>query len=514
MTSRGKSDQTAKQTKAVQTLRSKVTLYRWTAGTIVWIVLLFTSGCNFPVSTPTQRPSPSQSPTAGLKLVSASGSPTWTPFLPSKPTAITPSPASLTSTPPSPSLTPTFSFGTWPPPDYGNPGHAQETAIPPAAPPLGGRETVNFLLIGSDRRAVSFRTDTLVVVSIRPRDQSVSMISIPRDLYVYIPGWKMQRINTAYQRGEMARYPGGGAQLLKDTVAYNLGIHIDHIAMVEFNGFRQIVDTLGGIDVPLVCTFTDWHIINPAISDQYESNWALYSIGPGVVHMDGDLALWYARSRKRSNDFDRGRRQQEVLRAIFNQGIRFNVIPKLPSLYSQLSHTAITDLSLNNLIELAPLAYNLSLPHIRSYYINKSYVTAWRTPGGASVLLPNQNAIQQLVAEAMAPPDLNETINWSSTIEIWNGTQRIDLDALAAERLHYIGYDTILSPENHQVYAQTLLINFTPDQDPHRSARLLSSLGISPSNLISSPNPESPSAYRLILGTDYNPCFDPAHLIH
>ena len=141
----------------------------------------------------------------------------------------------------------------------------------------------------------------------------------------------MQRINTAYQQGELTGYPGGGAQLLKDTVAYNLGIHIDHIAMVEFNGFRQIVDTLGGIDVPLVCAFTDWHIIDPNKSDQIEDNWALFTLGPGVVHMDGDLALWYTRSRMRSSDFDRGRRQQEVLRAIFNQGIRLNVIPKLPN---------------------------------------------------------------------------------------------------------------------------------------------------------------------------------------
>jgi LCP family protein required for cell wall assembly len=478
----------------------------WLVFSTLSLLLISVCSCNFPVSTPTGTPNPG--------LVSNSGSPTRTPFFPSEPTAITPSPAALTSTPPSPSLTPTFSFGTWPPPYFGNPGPAQVTAIPAAFPPLSGMETVNFLLLGSDRRALSFRTDTLVVVSFRPRDQSVSLISIPRDLYVYIPGWKMQRINTAYQQGELSSYPGGGAQLLKDTVGYNLGIHIDHIAMVEFNGFRQIVETLGGIDVPLVCAFTDWHIIDPTKSDQNEDNWALFTIGPGVVHMDGELALWYARSRMRSSDFDRGRRQQEVLRAIFNQSIRLNVIPKLPELYDQLSHTVITDLSLNNLLELAPLAYNLSLPHIRSYYINKSYVYGWRTPTGAAVLLPNQNAILQLVAEAMAPPDENETTNWNTTVEIWNGTQTKNLDALAAERLHYTGFETTLSPADHQENTQTFLYDFSPDQDPHRSAKLLYSIGIPPANLISTPNPESPSAYRLILGTDFNPCFDPAHLIH
>lgn len=324
----------------------------------------------------------------------------------------------------------------------------------------------------------------------------------------------MQRINTAYQRGEMVNYPGGGGQLLKDTVRHNLGIHIDHVAMVDFNGFRQIVDTLGGIEVPLVCAFTDWHIINPNISDQYRSNWALYTIGPGVVHMDGDLALWYARSRLRSSDFDRGRRQQEVLRAIFNQVVNLNVIPKLPSLYNQLSHTLVTDLSLGDLIALAPLAYDLSPPHIRSYYINKSYVTGWRTPGGAAVQLPNHAAIQQLVAEAMAPPDEYETTNWSTTVEVWNGTHTPNLDVLAAERLHYTGFETILSPADHQEYNQTMLYDFTPGLDPNQSAKLLHSLGLPPANLISNPDPANPGAYRLILGTDYNPCFDPAQLIH
>jgi len=85
---------------------------------------------------------------------------------------------------------------------------------------------------------------------------------------------------------------------------------------------------------------------------------------------------------------------------------------------------------------------------------------------------------------------------------------------LAAERLHYTGFETTLSPADDQENAQTFLYDFTPDQDPHRSAKLLYSLGIPPANLISSPNPESPSAYRLILGTDFNPCFDPALLIH
>src|SRR5215510_4343057 len=87
-----------------------------------------------------------------------------------------------------------------------------------------GQDTVNFLLIGSDKRSgTSFRTDTMVIVILRPNDGQVSLISIPRDLWVSIPGWENQRINTAYQHGISVDYPGGGPGLLKDTILYNLG---------------------------------------------------------------------------------------------------------------------------------------------------------------------------------------------------------------------------------------------------------------------------------------------------
>ncbi len=169
-----------------------------------------------------------------------------------------------------------------------------------------GQETVNFLLIGSDRRpGGSFRTDTMVIAILRPNDGQVSLISIPRDLWVYIPDWQNQRINTAYQHGISVGYPGGGPGLLKDTIQYNLGIRIDHTAMVEFDGFQRIVDTLGGVDVPVSCPYTDWRLIDPSLDPENENNWELYTTGPGLIHMDGDLALWYARSRQKSSDFDR-----------------------------------------------------------------------------------------------------------------------------------------------------------------------------------------------------------------
>ncbi|HZD55821.1 MAG TPA: LCP family protein [Anaerolineales bacterium] len=374
---------------------------------------------------------------------------------------------------------------------------------------------INFLLIGSDRRAASFRTDTLIIVSVRPRQHLVTLISIPRDLYIYIPGWKMQRINTAYLHGETINYPGGGPGLLKETIRYNLGIEIDHMAMVEFDGFQQIVDTLGGIDVPLACPFTDWHIKNPKRSDQDPDNWQLYTIGPGVVHMDGDLALWYARSRLRSSDFDRGRRQQEVLRAIYARALQLNVIPRLPKLYKQLHAAVTTNLSLDDMLGLAPLVVNLGGQHrIRSFYINKQVVTPWVTSSGAAVQLPKKRALRDLIQEAMSSPNEDETQHLTTLVEVRNGSANPGWDILAAERLNYAGFPTRISEFDQDDHHRSFVYDFTPGQDAELSAALLEALGLPSSSLIANPDSESSVQYRLVLGDDYNPCFNPADFLH
>jgi LCP family protein required for cell wall assembly len=384
--------------------------------------------------------------------------------------------------------------------------------VPPAAPLVGGEGTVNFILIGSDRRTSSYRTDAMILLSIRPRERLVTMISIPRDLFVYIPGWTMQRINTAYQRGELTGYPGGGPGLLKDTVRYNLGVRVDHFALVEFEGFQEIIDTLGGIDLPLTCPYTDWHIKNPKRSIEDPENWKLLTVGPGVVHMDGELALWYARSRLRSSDFDRGRRQQEVLRAIYARGLSLDVIPRLPELYAQFSQAVESDVSLDGVLELAPLASSLGSARVRSYYINRTVVTSWRTPQNAAVLLPKQEELQALIREGMTPVQENQPQARDDTVEIWNGTNNAGWDVLAAERLHYAGYATQIGAADHHEHSQTVLYDLSAAQDPERAAHLLSSLGLPDSSLIASPDPSSAFPYRLVLGEDYQPCFDPSGL--
>jgi polyisoprenyl-teichoic acid--peptidoglycan teichoic acid transferase len=380
--------------------------------------------------------------------------------------------------------------------------------------PLEGQETVNFLLIGSDRRpGGSFRTDTMVMALLRPKEGQVSLISIPRDLWVYIPDYGNQRINTAYQQGELSGYPGGGPGLLKATILYNLGVEIHHTAMVEFDGFRHIIDTLGGIDVPVACPYTDWRLIDPSYNPELEANWWLYTVGPGVIHMDGDLALWYARSRMRSSDFDRGRRQQETLRSIYQRVLQTGTITRLPALYRDLTGIVQTDITLSEMLQLAVYAPNLTNADFRSYYIRPPLVSAWTTEGGASVQLPNEALMTAMLQEAMAPSQ-RAVERQSIVIEIQNGTPYDGWDQLAASRLNYAGFDTLISPADRRDYGYSTLLDLNAATDANRNNTILSVLGLPVANLAVIPDANSPVHYRLVLGADYNPCFRPEQLSH
>ncbi len=477
------------------------------------IAAFLLAGCGMTASTDLNQPFP-------FVTVAPNASPTPTPFqpIPWTPTTLYAQDGTLltqpvidsapsTSTPPAPTLTPAPTI---------DPNLLINTVAP--QPTIdsqilnNGEETVNFLLIGSDQRhGASFRTDTMVVAILRPNEGQVSLISIPRDLWVSIPGSENQRINTAYENGELNGYPGGGAGLLKDTIQYNLGIRIDHTALVDFDGFRQIVDTLGGVDVPVSCPYTDWRLIDPTFNPELEANWNLYTVSPGVIHMDGDLALWYARSRQKSSDFDRGRRSQEVLRALFNHALQTNTLTRIPELYNNFRDSVDTDLGLGDLLQLSLYAPKMTNADIRSYYIRPPYVDSWITDQGAYVLLPNQELLSQLLTEALSAS--TKTVERQTIkIDVMNGTSVAGYETLASNRLNYAGYETHIIQSDRQDYAYSVFIDKTAAQDRSTSNPILNVMGLTHGSLIPAPDANSSANYLLILGYDYQPCFRPESL--
>ncbi|MFH1446228.1 MAG: LCP family protein [Chloroflexota bacterium] len=241
-----------------------------------------------------------------------------------------------------------------------------------------------FMLLGSDYRPqMGYRTDVILLVAVNTQKGSISLLSFPRDLWVYIPGWEMQRINTAQ--------PYGGFELLGDTLEENFGFRPDNYAMVDFEGFKQIIDTLGGVDVKAEKAMTDR-------CDFTSSGWC--TVEPGTMHMDGAFALWYVRARYNSSDFDRTRRAQEVIQAVLKKTISIQTLLNSSELIDILNQSLETDVRLGDMLSLVTNFGSLTEDGaIHTYAIGPNEATGWITPGGANVLLPDYPAIHQILLQ-------------------------------------------------------------------------------------------------------------------
>ena len=311
---------------------------------------------------------------------------TATPFQPSPPTPTWLPTMTLlppTKAPP----TPTQVFQGWG--DFPGPSEASFLPIPPPVGRLPQPEgQVNILLLGSDQRPGDggFRTDTILLLSLNPIKETASLTSFPRDLYVYIPGWTMQRVNTAHAHG--------GFETSAMTFEYNFGIRPDHFVMINFWSFVQVIDSLDGIDVNVAVGLGD-----------HRDGYGYYFIPAGLNHMDGETALWYVRSRYTTSDFDRTRRQQEILQATYARLLSLNGVSRAPELFKIYMNNVTTDLQFSDVASLIPLAAKLTdTSLIQRYYIGREHVTGWVTPTGAQVLLPNRDAVLSVMRQAVSSP--------------------------------------------------------------------------------------------------------------
>jgi LCP family protein required for cell wall assembly len=344
--------------------------FKWKPNQLSLIILIsiVVTSCSIPALSLIQRAPPSGYPIA--LMVSASGATqTPTPFQPLDPTP-TYIPTAVPTLPPTPT----------PESDSNSPGYNQ---------PAGVRgfpdNQINILVLGSDQRIDEggFRTDTIILVSINTTAKKVSMVSFPRDLWVYIPGWSYERINTAMFHG--------GFDLMASTLEYNFGVKPKYYILVNFSAFEEIIATLGGIDVEVAQEFRDqyWNKKNKTIP-------------AGTVHMDEAIALWYARARKSTNDFDRERRQQEVLQAVAKKILSVDALENAKDLYEIYIANVTTNLTWTEITPLIPLTVHLKdLSEIQRYVIGPGEVYDWITPGGAMVLLPRQDMIIALLKQAL-----------------------------------------------------------------------------------------------------------------
>lgn len=267
--------------------------------------------------------------------------------------------------------------------------------------PWDGQSRFTVLLMGLDRRpgetGLAYRTDTLLLVSIDPISQAIGILSIPRDLYVEMPGYsEMQRVNSPMVYGEI-RQPGYGPVLAMQTVQYNLGIRVHDYIAVDFNAFIALVDAIGGIDIKV-----DYPISDPQYPDMYYGYDPFY-ITAGQHHLDGKTALKYARTRHGDSDFERAKRQQQVLYAVRDRVFDLNLLPRLivqaPTLLGSLKDNVYTGMSVEPMIKLAWYLKDIPRENIRTGVIDSKYTITWTTPQGAQVEIPNRRNIGQLMVE-------------------------------------------------------------------------------------------------------------------
>jgi LCP family protein required for cell wall assembly len=205
---------------------------------------------------------------------------------------------------------------------------------------------------------------------------------------VTIPGYGEQRLNTVMQLG--------GFQLLADTLQTNFGVYPTEYAMIDLEGFLKVIDVLGGVTID-----TEYATADACDSSLDTDGWC--EVGPGVITLDSDWALWYVRARYNSSDFDRMRRTQEVVKAAMKKVLSPTGVTKIPSLMRIYESEVESNVSTDNIFPLIRLAIGFdSSSNIRHYSIGPDQVTPWITPQGANVLIPDTAAIQALIQDALS----------------------------------------------------------------------------------------------------------------
>ena len=397
-----------------------------------------------------------------------------------------------------------------------SPPSNEDARAAPTVADIGDRRFLNILLLGldqrDDERGVPTRSDSMIVVSIDQANKRAAMISLPRDMWVQIPGYADNRINVANFLGDAYKYPGGGPALAKKTVEANFGLKIDYYARINFRGFEKVVDTLGGIDV---------NVEQPIIDNEYPTEdygFMRVYIPAGRQHMNGTVALQYARSRHSENDFGRAHRQQVVLMAIKDRALQLDVIPKLPTLMNTFKDMVDTDMPPQEILRLAAMAKDIRDNSVSTLVIDDKLAPPFVGEGGADLLMPNRPEIRKAIAALLAGPVIKQE---GAKIEVANGTTRSGLATRTGDFLLDQGFDVSKVSTADRADYKTTQILVVGDKKG-TAALLAQMLKLDPRAIVYSSTPSAvptPMAatkptpvtkagagpdIRVILGTDFN----------
>jgi LCP family protein required for cell wall assembly len=379
--------------------------------------------------------------------------------------------------------------------------------------PWDGAGRVTILLLGLDYRdweaqSEASRSDTMILLTLDPQTKTAGILSIPRDLWVAIPGFKHGKINTAYYLGDAYKLPGGGPALAVKTVESFLGVPINYYAQIDFASFVQFIDEIGGvkIDVPQDITID---LLGSGAKTKKK-------LKPGIQTLPGEWALAYARNRyTEGGDFDRARRQQQVIMAMRDKIVNVNMLPvlidKAPTLYSQIASGIRTNLTLDQAIKLALVAKDVPEDQIKRGVIDKGDVYFGFSPDGLSILIPIPDDINNLRDEIFAsagsvgpqtPGNLQEKMQTEAArVILYNGSGVASIGDRTADFLRNQGANITQVADAGQAYPASTIIDHTGN--PYALGYLVDLMHIAPGKIVIEFDPNAASDIELYIGGDW-----------
>ena len=395
-------------------------------------------------------------------------------------------------------------------------------AVKPLELPPG---TVNIALLGIDTRPQFdyHNTDVIIIASINPDIPSVTLLSIPRDTYSYMPRRYLGKINQAWGIG--------GFELFTKTLMHNFGLKIDHYAMVNFQALVHSVDSFDGIDVVATCPiyhifprdpfYVGGLVVAKDYTDQFTGE--VYPAGtlvptqtidipkPGIYSLNGLQALAYVRARKGipGGDVDRGRREIRVIRALFAKAKQLGTLAKIPELLAEFQNDIETDLTLPDLLAFAGMADRFDDTVIRSRFLD---------PGGANgqavsddaLYNPNQSdnfwRQRRDYLQNTLTVSVNHKTNDSIPIEVVNGTSDAGFATAATDRLNELGFRVVNIRAASASQARTQIIDHTSTKKGSAVPLLLRTFGLRNDQVVADPQAEG-VRYTIVVGPDFNTCY-------